>query len=129
MLPFESQEELTSFLTEAHVSDTYVINNEAGSSVGCMSVMETSPETLEVLSIGVLPETNGQGYGTTLMLWAEELARQTDRQRLHLVTKVSNEHAIRFYEKLGYKQTGVVGDHYSEYGDNEPRVRLEKLIG
>lgn len=127
IVAFTDQDELVAFFTEEHKSDTYVLNDESGVPVGSLSIVETSAEALEVLSIGVASEMQGHGYGTLLMSWAEALASHTGRSQVHLVTKVMNTPAIRFYEKLGYTQKEIIPNHYSEY-DQDPRVRMEKQI-
>lgn len=124
MVAFETPDELTEFLAD---SSTYVLN-EAERSVGLLAVSSVSDTTLEVLSVGIIPEAQGKGYGRIMMDHAEQLAKQAGKSVVELVTKVSNSNAITFYEHLGYTKKEVVKGHYSQYNDTEDRVRLEKHL-
>jgi ribosomal protein S18 acetylase RimI-like enzyme len=126
IVAFENPEQLHTFLLGEHKSSVYVINNEVGKAAGYIALV---PEvaSLEVLSIGIRPEMQGKGYGKELMQQAEQIAGSAGKSAIHLVTKTSNAAAITFYEKLGYRQTEVIANHYAHY-DNAPRVRMEKSL-
>lgn len=127
VIAFETPEELMTFLVVDHNSSTYVINDETGKPAGYMAVV-SDETTVEVLSIGVTPEAQGKGYGKEMMERAEVIARAAGKTAVHLVTKVSNTNAIGFYEKLGYEQTDVIANHYSDYDDTDPRVHMVKNL-
>lgn len=53
----------------------------------------------------------GQGYGKTAMrIVIEKLCANEDCERIRLSTEPDNIPAIRFYESLGFKNTGVLLD-------------------
>jgi GNAT superfamily N-acetyltransferase len=53
--------------------------------------------------VAVLPQLQGQGIGTMLVQYSENLARQAGFQRMILHAR---ETAVPFYEKLGYARVG-----------------------
>lgn len=53
----------------------------------------------------------GQGIGTALMKKAEDIARSNNLHKIYLDTG-KNWPAVKFYESLGYQQTGVLPKHY-----------------
>lgn len=53
----------------------------------------------------------GQGIGTALMKKAEEIAQDNKLHKIYLDTG-ENWPAVKFYEQLGYQQTGVLPKHY-----------------
>lgn len=59
----------------------------------------------------VASSKQGQGIGTKLMEKAENIARENKLHKIYLDTG-DNWDAVKFYEKLGYQQTGVLPKHY-----------------
>ncbi len=53
------------------------------------------------------PEKRGLGQGTTLLQAAIDFAKQRSCLRITLLTDVTNKAAIRFYQKLGFVQSGM----------------------
>jgi tRNA (guanine37-N1)-methyltransferase len=67
----------------------------------------------------VLSYYHGSGAGKALMKAVLELAQKIQPDFLWLDTHISNEKAIRFYEKRGFKKTGkryfTIGTQTFEY--------------
>lgn len=59
-----------------------------------------------VHSLAVLPEEQGRGTGAALMAAAEAWAREQGATSIHLTTNARREGAHRFYERIGYQNTG-----------------------
>jgi ribosomal protein S18 acetylase RimI-like enzyme len=127
MIAFGSSEELLTFLTVEHESTTFILNDQVGKQLGYFSLVDIAPTTMEILTIGVVPEARGNGHGTTMMQHAERIALDAGKATMQLVAKISNTEAITFYENHKYVHKGQSNDHYSGY-DNEPRVILEKRL-
>lgn len=53
------------------------------------------------------PEFKGQDLGERLMRAAESEARRRGWLRLHVAVMTSRERLIKFYKKLGYRETGI----------------------
>ncbi len=75
-----------------------------------------------IATIGVLPEYQGRGIGTSLLLAAE--ARLTV-PRVRLCVRISNATAIHLYEHQGYKRISTWPNYY---GDGENALVMEKLL-
>ena len=70
--------------------------------------------------VAVLPEYRGQGIGSTLLAACEG---QIPLSKIRLCVRLSNDAAIRLYEKLGYSRVGE-WSHY--YQDGEAALVMEK---
>ncbi|HEV8284413.1 MAG TPA: GNAT family N-acetyltransferase [Chitinophagaceae bacterium] len=74
---------------------------------------------MELQKIYVLSYYHGSGAGKALMKAVLELAQKIQPDFLWLDTHISNEKAIRFYEKRGFKKTGkryfTIGTQTFEY--------------
>jgi diamine N-acetyltransferase len=74
---------------------------------------------MELQKIYVLSYYHGSGAGIALMKAVLELAQKIQPDILWLDTHISNEKAIRFYEKRGFKKTGkryfTIGTQTFEY--------------
>ncbi len=70
-------------------------------------------ETLEILKIGVVPELQNRGIGTELMkaAYAEGIRRGCERCLLEV--RRSNEGAIRFYSRQGFRMAGCRQGYYT----------------
>jgi len=63
-----------------------------------------------VKSIAVYPEFRGQGVGTLLLTFAEELFRK-DAGHIFICVSSFNQRARRLYEKCGYEAVGEFKDY------------------
>src|SRR5258706_5036963 len=74
---------------------------------------------MELQKIYVLQEYQGQGVGTALLKEVMNLAKDICPDYIWLDTHISNEKAIRFYEKNGFKKMGkyffTIGTQTFEY--------------
>lgn len=72
----------------------------------------TAGDDEELLTITVHPDAVRQGYGKRLMWDLMHHARQRGATRLFLEVRASNAPAIRLYEQLGFKMTGMRKNYY-----------------
>ena len=74
---------------------------------------------IELQKIYVLPEHHGKGVGTALLKEVKNLAKEISPDYIWLDTYISNEKAIRFYEKNGFRKMGnyyfTIGTQTFEY--------------
>ncbi|HEX7905529.1 MAG TPA: GNAT family N-acetyltransferase [Chitinophagaceae bacterium] len=68
---------------------------------------------MELQKIYVLPEFQHTGTGTALLSEIKKLAKDISPDHIWLDTHISNEKAIRLYEKNGFKK---IGKHYFTIG-------------
>ena len=79
-----------------------------------------------VVSVAVLDEHRSKGVGTKLIELAEEVMRTKSAKECYLEVRVSNEGAVRLYQKLGYKITGKLQAYYR---DGEAAYLMAVQIG
>jgi ribosomal protein S18 acetylase RimI-like enzyme len=70
-----------------------------------------------IKSIAVSPEYRNHGLGSTLLTFAENVARNTSRH-MFLCVSSFNTNARRFYERIGYEAVGELTD-YLVRGESE----------
>jgi GNAT superfamily N-acetyltransferase len=69
------------------------------------SYTEDTPRA-QLLALVVDPDERGRGTGTALVAAAEAWAREHGAGWIHVTTALHRERTHRFYERLGYAQTG-----------------------
>jgi [ribosomal protein S18]-alanine N-acetyltransferase len=67
-----------------------------------------------VMNVAVAPDYRGQGIATLLLARLFELTAGDGRRGYTLEVRVSNNAAIRLYEKLGFKARGVRRGYYTD---------------
>lgn len=60
----------------------------------------------EIISLYLLPEATGKGYGRQLLLAALDKCRQDGMTAVCLWVLTQNTHARRFYERMGFRASG-----------------------
>jgi ribosomal-protein-alanine N-acetyltransferase len=84
----------------------------AGRLVGYASMYHILSEG-QILSIAVLPEYRRRGIAGTLFDAFHKYAKDNQMENFYLEVRVSNEAAISFYTKLGFKPAGIRKSYYS----------------
>ncbi|MFC7441942.1 GNAT family N-acetyltransferase [Laceyella putida] len=72
--------------------------------VGAVTWLENEKDA-ELMSLNALRE--GLGIGSALLARAEQEVRATGKERLFLITTNDNLHALRFYQRRGYRLVRV----------------------
>ena len=67
-----------------------------------------------VMNVAVEPEHRGRGIATALLERLFALTRDDERRGYTLEVRVSNEDAIRLYEKLGFTAHGTRRGYYTD---------------
>ena len=75
-----------------------------------------------IATIGVMPDQRRQGIGELLLCEAES---RLDVSWLRLSVRVSNQDAIRLYQRLGYAKKTIWPAYYA---DREDAVVMEKWV-
>jgi ribosomal-protein-alanine acetyltransferase len=75
-----------------------------------------------IATVAVLPEYRGRGIGSALLKACEE---KITVNRVRLCVRMSNDVAIRLYEKFGYSK---VGEWTRYYQDGESALVMEKKL-
>ena len=108
-----------------------VVNGDA---IGCLALNrdvnydeEPRPGCLYIETTGVLPEYQGQGFGTRMKEWQIEYAMQNGFRVIVTNARQSNDSSIRLNRKFGFRTREIVPDCYSN--PDEPAVVMELEIG
>ena len=134
---FESKVELLEYLEHTYdpvklaaslhkESNIYLLALAGEEAVGFAKVKKNSLNEqiesiaqMELQKIYVLHEFHGSGVGAALMKEVKRLARDHYPDYIWLDTHISNEKAIRFYERNGFKKIGkyffTIGTQVFEY--------------
>ena len=67
-----------------------------------------------VMNVAVDPERQRRGIASQLLEHFFELTRDDERRGYTLEVRVSNEDAIRLYEKLGFESRGIRKGYYTD---------------
>ena len=67
-----------------------------------------------VMNVAVAPEHQRRGVASSLLERLFELTRDDERRGYTLEVRVSNEDAIRLYEKLGFEPRGIRRGYYTD---------------
>ena len=92
--------------------------------VGSQSVMGWA----DMMNLAVLPEYRGKGVGASLVL---ELIRRLQENQVSCLTlevRISNEPAIRLYEKLGFTEVGRRPGYYHNPKEDALILRKEWAV-
>lgn len=88
---------------------------------------DTDGKPLVIHSFCIDPAAQGGGFGSRMLQFAEDFARDHGYAALRLDTYSGNKGAIGFYDKRNYKQTGTVKMEGKPEG-HELYVCFEKLF-
>jgi len=72
------------------------------------------PDEMHIVTVAVRDSHRRQGIGEMLLIAALELAREKTQPLVTLEVRVSNDAAIRLYEKYGFEQVGRRPRYYSD---------------
>ena len=99
--------------------------------VGAMVLMHTRADILEIMNIAVDPKLQGHGIGTQLLKFSKARAKQLKMKKLHVGTGNSSIGQLVFYQRFGFRISGVDRDFYvPRYGEvyRENGVRLLDMV-
>jgi ribosomal-protein-alanine N-acetyltransferase len=85
----------------------------AGELVGYL-IISRYVDAWHVMNVAVAPEYRGRGIATKLLEHLFELTAGDGRRGYTLEVRVSNNSAIRLYEKLGFKARGIRRGYYTD---------------
>ncbi len=101
----------------------FVAVNESGEVVGTIACNLVSAEEGHLRGMAALPSLHGSGIAGQLLRHAEEELRARKCTRITLDTTEPLQHAMRFYEKRGYRRSGKISDFFGM-----PLVEYQKVL-
>jgi ribosomal-protein-alanine N-acetyltransferase len=102
----------------------YVVLDEQGIK-GYMGLW-LNEDALQLTTIGVDPQVQNQGLATAMIHYMLEFASKNQVSVITLEVRVSNEKAIRLYEKVGFKKVAMRKQYYS-HPDEDAILMMNQL--
>ncbi|MDN3694558.1 GNAT family N-acetyltransferase [Chryseobacterium tructae] len=91
--------------------DIYLLH-DGTENIAVMALYKNSDTELEIKNIAVIESYRSKGIGSILMNKAKEIARDHHYKILSVGTSDTGFQQIRFYEKNGFKKTGIREDFF-----------------
>ncbi|RAL24110.1 GNAT family N-acetyltransferase [Thermoflavimicrobium daqui] len=108
----------------------YVMESD-GQIIGVYVLIDTRPQTVELVNVAVLEQEQGKGIGKKLVLHAIETARFMGYKTIEIGTGNSSIAQLALYQKCGFRIVGVDRDffiiHYP-HAIYENGIRCQDMI-
>lgn len=133
LLADPSRKIIEAYLTRA---ECFVMENQ-NQLIGTYILLPTRPETVELVNIAVQENFQNKGIGKQLIRHALERAKEQGFQTLEVGTGNSSIAQLAFYQKCGFRITGVDRDFFVKHYEEElmengipcrDMIRLSKLL-
>jgi ribosomal-protein-alanine N-acetyltransferase len=95
-----------------YMPDLFLVAEYCGRVVGYI-IADYSRDTGHIVSIAVHPRFRGMGFGKRLMIEAEKRLIDKCVKEIILEVEVTNNIAIKMYEKLGYRIVRILPGYYN----------------
>ncbi len=102
-----------SFLFELRNLANYFVVLEIEKKIIGYMVAGEYEESYHLKNIAIKREYQGKGYGKLLLNNLIEKAKRENKKFIFLEVRVSNERAIKLYEKLGFKRERILKGYYN----------------
>ena len=83
-----------------------------GETVGVVLIMETKPQTMEVMNLAVKEEHQNNGIGRKLLLYAIEQIKKGDAKTIEIGTGNPGVVQMLLYQKCGFRIVGIDFDFF-----------------
>jgi len=101
-----------SAVSEYLARGTCYVAEKSGKILGCFVLMETRAKTYEIMNIAVLPSERSKGLGEKMVRRAKKIAKDNGGRRLEVGTGNSSFRQLAFYQRVGFRMTGVDRDFF-----------------
>ncbi|MDM5187881.1 GNAT family N-acetyltransferase [Bacillus sp. DX4.1] len=115
LLADPSHEQIVSYLQRGII---YIAKHDEHV-VGVYVLLETRPNTMEIMNIAVLEEVQGQGVGKQLLQHAIALAKEKNMHTLEIGTGNSSVSQLAFYQKYDFRIFSIDFDYFSKHYEEE----------
>ncbi|MFU2158483.1 MAG: ribosomal protein S18-alanine N-acetyltransferase [Caldisericum sp.] len=107
-----------------NASSDYFVAKLQGKVVGFVGVWYEGKK-LHIINVAVHPNERGKGIGTSLLVFAINLAKELGHEVVYLEARKSNVSAQRLYKKLGFIEKEELKSYYQ---DGEDGIRMELTV-
>ena len=91
-------------------------------------VMTIAAGECHILNLCVDPEQQNKGYGTMMMEFLVDTAREFKIETVFLEVRPSNIQAIRLYRNIGFDEVGIRKNYYPARNNREDALIFAKTI-
>lgn len=108
-----------------------------GTTVACMVLMRTRPNTNEIMNIAVREDHRGRGIAKQLIQFAEQISKQEGCRTLEVGTGNSSLDQLALYQKCGFRMISIDRNYFLRHYVQEiyengikcvDMVRLEMML-
>ncbi|HZG78294.1 MAG TPA: GNAT family N-acetyltransferase [Paenibacillus sp.] len=96
---------------------TFVAETAEGKIIGVYVLIETRPDTMELVNVAVADAYQGRGIGKRLVLHAIEAARSAGVKTLEVGTGSTGVTQLALYQKCGFRMVGIDRDFFVRHYD------------
>ncbi|WP_459501470.1 GNAT family N-acetyltransferase [Bacillus sp. C1] len=115
LLADPSERQITSYLKRGLL---YIAKHEENV-IGVYVLLETRPQTMEIMNIAVLEELQGRGIGRQLLQHAIITAKEYYMHTLEIGTGNSSVSQLALYQKCGFRIFSIDFDYFSKHYEEE----------
>ncbi|MEY8346724.1 GNAT family N-acetyltransferase [Bacillus cereus] len=115
LLADPSERQINSYLRCGHI---YAAKKEENV-IGVYVLLETRPQTMEIMNIAVLEDIQGKGVGKQLLQHAITTAKEKHMLSLEVGTGNSSISQIALYQKCGFRIFSIDFDYFSKHYEEE----------
>ncbi len=87
--------------------------------IGVYVLLQTRPQTIEIVNIAVHEDYQGRGIGKQLVLDAIKKAKMLHAKTVEIGTGNTSIHQLALYQKCGFRITGIDQDFFIRNYDEE----------
>lgn len=108
LLADPSLEVVNSYISRGHC----FVAERDGQIIGVYVLIDTRPQTVELVNIAVLAQEQGKGIGKKLVLHAIETAQSMGYKTIEIGTGNSSISQLALYQKCGFRIIGIDRDFF-----------------
>jgi len=101
-----------SFIFELNYPSNYFVVLEIENEIIGYMIAGEYEESYHLKNIAIKKEYQGKGYGKFLLNHLIEKAKKENKKFVFLEVRISNERAIKFYEKFGFRRNRILKGYY-----------------
>ncbi len=91
---------------------SYFVLAVADELVGAIVLGNQQPDSVEIVNLVIKPSYENQGYGSFLLSFAEQFARQQAKQSIVIKTSTTSLKQLYLYQKLGFRCIEIVPSYF-----------------
>jgi ribosomal-protein-alanine N-acetyltransferase len=102
--------------------------SEDGGEIAGYGVMMVAAGEAHLLNLSVAAQRQRRGFGTELLLFLFDVAREGGATRIFLEVRPSNAGARALYEKIGFARIGMRRGYYPAAQGQEDAIVMERAL-